>query len=94
MKLCKDCRLYTPKRFVIFNERLSRSPEWCAKKIGDPNPVSGEFVRAGDPTAAREDEQMCGRSARWFIAGTLDGRLAALEDAAPAQENQVSHSGD
>lgn len=94
MKLCKDCSNYSPRQFVKDSgSNLGWSPEWCAKKIGEPDPVSGVFVRAGDPAAAREDESKCGKEARWFEPGTLDGRLSMLDEPSPPVE-EIEHSGD
>jgi hypothetical protein len=93
-KFCKDCTHYSPRHFVATDEGIiGWSPAWCDKKVGEPDPISGVFARAGDPATCRADETMCGKDGKWFEPGTLDGRLAML-DAKPVEEKiEVEHSG-
>lgn len=91
---CKDCANYSARHFVKVDGLLGWSPEWCAKPVGEPDPISGIYARAGDPAACRADESMCGKSAKWFEPGTLDGRLAMLDEKPVEEAIEIDHSGD
>lgn len=75
----RDCQHFTPHRTVkIEDGRLGWEPEWCSVKVGEIDPVNGHQDRAGDPHAARANEEMCGKAGKWFVPATLDGKLAVL----------------
>lgn len=95
MRLCRDCKYFSDARYINDDEgRLGWSPQWCSRKIGPIDPVSGNQERVGDPMHARADEEKCGNEGRWFEAGTLDGKLALLyEKIDNGEENGPSATG-
>jgi hypothetical protein len=79
VKFCIDCKHFRAGSATYMLGFVIGVPDYCGKPR-DIDPVSGRVLGAGEARLVRADEEKCGKAGKWFEPGTLDGRLAMLEE--------------